>query len=74
MKPLLQENLTFDQANLVIESANDGKDLYMKGICIQGNVKNANQRVYPTFEISKAVQKVSDQVAGGSSVLGEPAA
>ena len=27
--------------------------------------------MYPTFEISKAVQKVSDQVAGGSSVLGE---
>jgi hypothetical protein len=43
----------------------------MKGICIQGNVKNANQRVYPTFEINKAVQKVSDQIAGGQSVLGE---
>ena len=54
-----------------MESGGEGKDLYMKGICIQGNVKNANQRVYPTFEISKAVQKVSDQVAGGSSVLGE---
>ena len=36
MRPLLQENLTFDQAGLVMESANDGKDLYMKGICIQG--------------------------------------
>ena len=46
MRPLLQENLTFDQAQLVTESANDGKDLYMKGICIQGGVKNANQRVY----------------------------
>lgn len=68
---VLSEHLTFDQAQVVVESGNEGKDLYMKGICIQGNVKNANQRVYPTFEISKAVQKVSDQVAGGSSVLGE---
>jgi len=68
---VLSEHLTFDQAQVVVESSNEGKDLYMKGICIQGNVKNANQRVYPTFEISKAVQKVSDQVAGGSSVLGE---
>ena len=68
---VLSEHLTFDQAKVVVESSNEGKDLYMKGICIQGNVKNANQRVYPTFEINKAVQKVSDLIAGGQSVLGE---
>ena len=68
---VLSEHLTFDQAKVIVESTNEGKDLYMKGICIQGNVKNANQRVYPTFEINKAVQKVSDQIAGGQSVLGE---
>ena len=68
---VLSEHLTFDQARVVVESSNEGKDLYMKGICIQGNVKNANQRVYPTFEISKAVQKISDTIAGGQSVLGE---
>jgi len=68
---VLSEHLTFDQAQVVVETSNEGKDLYMKGICIQGNVKNANQRVYPTSEISKAVEKVSEQVAGGSSVLGE---
>ena len=68
---VLSEHLTFDQAQVVVESSGEGKDLYMKGICIQGNVKNANQRVYPTSEISKAVEKVSEQVAGGSSVLGE---
>ena len=68
---VLSEHLTFDQAKVVVESSNEGKDLYMKGICIQGNVKNANQRVYPTFEINKAVQKISDTIAGGQSVLGE---
>jgi len=68
---VLSEHLTFDQARVVVESSNEGKDLYMKGICIQGNVKNANQRVYPTFEINKAVQKISDTIAGGQSVLGE---
>ena len=71
MRPLLQENLTFDQAQLVTESANDGKDLYMKGICIQGGVKNANQRVYPVNEIQRAVSTLNDQVTGGYSVLGE---
>ena len=68
---VLSEHLTFDQARVVVESTNEGKDLYMKGICIQGNVKNANQRVYPTSEINKAVSKISDQIAGGTSVLGE---
>ena len=69
---LLRENLTFDQAQVVIETdANGGKDLFMKGICIQGGVKNANQRVYPVNEIAEAVRKISDQVSGGYSVLGE---
>ena len=69
---LLRENLTFDQAQVVIESdANGGKDLFIKGICMQGGVKNANQRVYPVNEIAEAVRKISDQVSGGYSVLGE---
>ena len=70
----LRENLTFDQAKLVLETTeNDkgGKDLYMKGICIQGGVKNANQRVYPVTEISRAVNPLNDQITGGYSVLGE---
>jgi len=68
---LLRENLTFDQAKVIVETSNEGKDLYMKGICIQGGVKNANQRVYPVSEIAKAVSKVSEQISGGQSVLGE---
>ena len=67
----LREHLSFDQAQVVVENANDGKDLYMKGICIQGGVKNANQRVYPVNEIGRAVKTLSDQIAGGYSVLGE---
>ena len=67
----LRETLTFGQAGIVTESANDGKDLYMKGICIQGGVKNANERVYPVTEISNAVKQLNDQVSTGNSVLGE---
>ena len=68
---LLREHLTFDQAQVIVENANDGKDLYMKGICIQGGVRNANQRVYPVNEIGRAVKTLSEQIAGGYSVLGE---
>ena len=68
---LLRENLSFDKAKMVVESANEGKDLYMKGICIQGGVRNANQRVYPVNEISRAVTTLNEQIAEGYSVLGE---
>jgi len=67
----LRESLSFDQARMIVESANEGKDLYMKGICIQGGVRNANQRVYPVNEISRAVTTLNEQIAGGYSVLGE---
>ena len=68
---LLREHLTFDQAGIVVESQNDGKDLYMKGIVIQGGIRNANQRVYPVDEIGRAVKTLNDQISGGYSVLGE---
>lgn len=71
MKPLLIESLTFDQARMVTESVNDGKDLYMKGICIQGGIENENARIYPVSEISKAVKTINEQIKGGYSVLGE---
>jgi hypothetical protein len=66
----LRENLTFDAARMVVEGV-EGKDLYMKGICIQGGVKNANERVYPVNEIERAVKTLNEQLATGHSVLGE---
>jgi hypothetical protein len=48
-----------------------GKTLYMEGICIQGGVKNANERVYPVNEISRAVDTINSQVKEGYTVLGE---
>ena len=68
----LQENLSFDAARVILErSGEDGKELYMKGLCIQGDVKNANQRTYPVNEISNAIKTLKEQIGGGYSVLGE---
>jgi len=67
----LREHLTFDQARMVTETDSEGKNLYMKGICIQGGVKNANQRVYPVSEIQTAVSTLNEQINQGNSVLGE---
>jgi len=70
----LRENLTFKDANVVYEATENslgGKDLYMKGICIQGGVENANKRVYPVSEITSAVTTINEQIKNGNSVLGE---
>ena len=67
----LRENLSFNEARLQILHENEGKDLYMKGICIQGGIKNANQRTYPVQEIAKATKTLNDQISSGYSVLGE---
>ena len=59
----LKENLTFDRAQMEVltedSTTGQGKNLYMKGIFIEGGVKNANQRVYPIHEITKAVTQIN---------------
>ena len=70
----LREVITPSAASLVSEAIDDGKggkDLYMKGIFIQGGVRNQNQRVYPVDEISTAVKSLKEKIAGGFTVLGE---
>jgi len=76
MVAYLREHLTFDNARMEVlaEASSDGssgKNYYMKGIFIQGGVKNANQRVYPTDEIARAVGTIDKQIKEGYSVLGE---
>jgi hypothetical protein len=71
----LKEHLSFTQARaeVLTEEAADGsgKNLYLKGICIEGGVRNANERVYPVNEIAKAVDTINEQITTGHSVLGE---
>ena len=73
MVQLLNEALTFDQAGIeVLHEGKEGKkDLHMKGVFIQGGVKNQNQRVYPISEISNAVANIKERLNSGYSVLGE---
>ncbi len=74
MKTTLSEHLSFDQAKIVLErdESSDGKkSLHLNGICIQGDIRNANQRVYSSQEIGRAVKTLNEQISGGYSVLGE---
>jgi hypothetical protein len=76
MARYLQEHLSFTQARaqVLLEEAADGsgtKTMKLKGICIEGGVRNANERVYPVNEIAKAVDTINEQIKTGHSVLGE---
>ena len=75
MARYLSEHLSFTQARveLLREEAEDGsgKTLYMQGICIEGDKRNANERIYPAHEIRKAVNTINEQIKEGHSVLGE---
>ena len=76
MARYLQEHLSFTQARaqVLFEEAADGsgaKTMKLKGVCIEGGVRNANERVYPVHEIAKAVDTINEQIKTGHSVLGE---
>jgi hypothetical protein len=76
MTQLLREFVTQTAGRLVVESADSvddkgNKSLYMKGIFIQGGVKNHNERVYPVQEITRAVNSISEKISEGISVVGE---
>ena len=69
----LKEHLSFNQANIVTETVDEGngKSLYMKGIFIEGDVRNQNNRIYTKEEIHTAVKAINEKIKGGYSVLGE---
>jgi len=47
------------------------KTLYMEGIFIEGDVRNANERVYPVTEIARAVNTLQEQITKDGGILGE---
>jgi hypothetical protein len=67
----LYEFMGADQAGLRLLESEDGKDLVMAGLFIQGEVKNQNGRVYPKDEIRRAVESVRQRLSKGETVLGE---
>lgn len=71
----LSEYLNSSSSNYVTEevSVGDGKPkkMYMKGIFIQGGIRNQNGRIYPVGEIREAVENINNRIRSGESVVGE---
>lgn len=77
MSNKLFEYKSFNDARIsVFEEANNrtgDKDMCMKGIFIQGDVRNHNNRVYPAREIIRAVNEMNNRLNGPNpvSICGE---
>ena len=73
MNTILVEQLNFDTAKteVITEASETGKNFFMKGIFIQGGIRNQNGRVYPINEIRKAVNSINEGIKRDSAVLGE---
>ena len=67
----LYEYMSPEASGVQIMESNDGKDLFMAGLFIQGDVKNQNGRVYPKDEIQRAVENVTSRLSKGETVMGE---
>lgn len=74
MTTILQEQLTFNDAEITLTEGKDEKNQkswYMEGIFIQGEKKNHNGRVYPKHEIERAVDSLNSRIQAGFPILGE---
>ena len=67
----LYEFMNAEMGGFKLMESDDGKDLFMHGLFIQGDVKNQNGRVYPRTEIERAVESVRGRLRKGETVLGE---
>jgi hypothetical protein len=64
------DNFTSEILESVDTLGQKQKHLYLKGICLESEVRNFNNRVYPLHEIKRAVETLSEQIKKGS-ICGE---
>ena len=69
MKLITEINETVEY---IAEAREDGKkDYYVKGIFMQGNIKNRNGRMYPMEVLDKEVARYNEQYIGKNRAYGE---
>lgn len=68
---LLVEDLQPSECNIIQESSQDGKSLWLSGIFMQADIKNRNGRNYPITEISEAVNSAMNTIKQNNGIFGE---
>lgn len=68
---LLIERLSPNEANMITEASVQGKDIWLKGVFMQAEMKNRNGRVYPLSEMVSALATVNKQIQENNGIFGE---
>lgn len=68
---LLIETITADDARIITEASQDGKNTWLSGVFMQAEINNRNGRVYPIGEITRAVDSAGKLIKEHGGIFGE---
>ncbi len=68
--PLFEE-LKPSECNIIQESSQDGKNLWLSGIFMQSEIKNRNGRTYQLSEMAEAIKQTKSRIEEGNGIMGE---
>lgn len=68
---ILVEHLNASQGNIITETVNDGKNMFLSGCFMQAELKNRNGRIYPLQEMSNAVSVMNENIKNYGGIFGE---
>lgn len=68
---LLVESYTAAEANIITESFNNHKDMYLSGIFMESEITNRNGRKYQKHEMARAVESLNETIRVHGGVIGE---
>ena len=66
---LIREEI--ESVEVIVESRNGQKQLYIEGIFLQGDIKNRNGRMYPSQTLAREVGRYNEQFVQKGRALGE---
>lgn len=68
---ILIESVSPSEGNILTESINGGKDVYLKGTFMQADIENRNKRKYPLSEMVQAVALANEAIQSHGGIFGE---
>ena len=66
---LIREEI--ENVEIIVESKNGKKSLYIEGVFLQGNIKNRNGRMYPMETLRREVSRYNESNVQTGRALGE---
>lgn len=68
---LLIESFTAAEANIITESLNNHKDMFLSGVFMESESRNRNGRIYRRTEMARAIDQLNETIKVHGGVIGE---